>query len=655
MFFRLVIGIVAIALLAVAYQVYQLVNTPPWKPAIAPAPAMAAKPRTPCADHNPLRNAYFGDLHVHTTLSWDGAGRGMRTTPDQAYRFATGDKLRLTPYDNNGVGTRSVQLERPLDFAAVTDHAESIGEVYLCVTPGSARYNDNICRTLRGDDASSPLSMFDSPLRVIKANVRSEALCDTDASLCRDATISAWRSIQQAAEDWYDRSSECSFTTFHGYEYSYAPWANRAHRNVIFRNEVVPELPVSAHDAERPLQLWEQLQALCLDTDGDCDVITIPHNPNHASGMMFPVSDPSEATEVRLHRAQLSAQFEPLVEMMQIKGESECRNGLWGVVGAPDEFCNFEKYSPPNIDDCESGTGIGFALGMGCVARTNFARYAIAAGLHEERQLGVNPYRLGFIGSTDNHNGAPGAVEDTKFAGSRGTKDDSLKKRFKSQNINPGGLVGVWAAENSREALFDAMRRREVFATSGPRIKVRFFASAEPFATADGTHWCEQRNGIQRAYDVGIPMGETLSGRIENTESPYFAVQAVQDTGTQQQPGNLLQRMQIIKVQSLPNGEFKQQVYDVAGGANDATVDPHSCATSGPGESSLCSVWRDPDFNPGDSTAYYARVIENPSCRWTHWSCINTPEAERPAACATPITPEITQQRAWSSPIWYSP
>jgi hypothetical protein len=368
---------------------------------------------------------------------------------------------------------------------------------------------------------------------------------------------------------------------------------------------------------------------------------------------MFPLGDESTPQAERLHRAQLSAQFEPVVEMMQAKGESECRNNMWGVVGAPDEFCNFEKYSPPQKADCEDGTGMGFSVGRGCVARTDYARYTIAAGMKEEQVLGINPYKLGFIGSTDNHNGAPGAVDEYSFAGSRGTRDDSLEERFKSLNVNPGGLVGVWAQENSREALFDAMRNREVFATSGPRIKLRFFASPEPFAGEDNGQWCNQTGALQRAYDVGVPMGGTLSQTGE--QSPYFAIQAMRDAGTNEHPGNPLQRVQIIKVQALPGGEFKQQVFDVAGGANDATVDPQTCATSGTGADTFCTVWRDPQFNPEESAAYYTRVLENPSCRWTRLSCINTPEADRPAACADLMESQIVQERAWSSPIWYAP
>ncbi|MGI9294010.1 MAG: DUF3604 domain-containing protein, partial [Pseudomonadales bacterium] len=268
-----------------------------WQPPIAAAPGVSALPRAPCANNSSLRNAYFGDLHVHTTYSWDGAGRGMNTTPDQAYRFARGEAIGIPPYDSEGNGLRTVTLERPLDFAAVTDHAESIGEVNLCISAGSERFDSEACRAFRGEDKYGPLPKAMSPMLAIKSNTRADGMCGADGALCRKASLAAWQIMQQAAENWYDRSSGCSFTTFHGYEYTWAPWANRVHRNVIFRNEVVPELPVSAVDETEPEGLWRRLKELCLDTGGDCDALAIPHNPNHASGRMFPLSDPSKPIE----------------------------------------------------------------------------------------------------------------------------------------------------------------------------------------------------------------------------------------------------------------------------------------------------------------------------------------------------------------------
>ncbi|MFK7975454.1 MAG: DUF3604 domain-containing protein [Halioglobus sp.] len=627
-----------------------------WRESIAAAPAGSIAPRERCANYNPLRSAYFGDLHVHTAFSWDGSGRGLRNTPDQAYRFARGEPLGLPPYDAKGNPTRTISLDRPLDFAAVTDHAESLGEVNLCISPESKNYDTSVCKAFRGEARYGASPKKFSPFIAMMSNVRSKDFCSENGSLCREAAVTAWGQTQQAAEQWYDRSSDCAFTSFHGYEYTWAPSANRVHRNVIFRNESVPELPISAVDEDTPQGLWRSLKSLCIDAPGECDALAIPHNPNHSAGRMFPPGDPKALLAKRKERAQLSAQLEPLVEMMQVKGESECRNGLWGVTGAPDEFCDLEKWVPLNDQkDCENGVGFGKSIGRGCVARTDYARYAIAAGMQEQRELGVNPYRLGFIGSTDNHNGAPGSVEEWSWQGSTALNDASVEQRLKPRiQRNPGGLVGVWAEQNARDSIFDSMRRREVFATSGPRMQVRFFGGWKNFQAADGGQaWCDRPDAIEAGYRAGVPMGDTLGDVPAGASAPFFAVQAQRDAGTAARPGGLLQRLQIIKMQALANGEFHQQVFDVAGGANDATVDPASCAPKGNGADTLCAVWQDPDFDANQSAAYYVRVIENPSCRWTTWTCLGLQKEQRPAACADPGEAKLTQERAWSSPIWY--
>ena len=642
-------------------------DSPDWEPGIGAAPSVAAQPRTACADREPLRRAFFGDLHVHTALSWDGAGRGLQTTPAQAYRFAKGEEIGLPPYDETGRGARRHSLERPLDFAAVTDHAETIGEVNLCITPESSVYDTRACRAFRREQGYLFWPRGLSAMMAIRANARDESFCGTGNVLCREATSLAWAETRQAAEAAYDRSEDCSFTSFHAYEYTYAPSLNRVHRNVIFRNEVVPELPVSASDQPEPEGLWRELRKLCLDTDGDCDVLAIPHNPNHASGRMFPLGNPEDPIAERRSLANLRAQLEPLVEMMQVKGESECRNGLWGVSGEPDEFCELEKYTlpGPNVTDCQGGVGMGKSLGRGCVSRNDYARYAIAAGLLEQRTLGVNPYQLGFIGSTDTHNGTPGAVEEWNFKGSRGLSDATVKQRLKGPiQRNPGGLVGVWAEENSRDSLFDAMRRREVFATSGTRMTVRFFGGWGNFSSpqeessggrdVSAANWCERADAVAVGYREGVPMGEVLPSAGES-EAPWFAVQASRDSGTLEHPGGLLQRLQLIKVTATADGSFHQQVFEVDGGANGADVDMASCEPRGAGSDRLCAVWRDPEFDPEESAAYYARVIENPSCRWTTWTCLSLPADERPALCEDPSEPLTTQERAWSSPIWYTP
>lgn len=652
------VGLPVLLLLAVMGWVFLVLRGPTgsWEPPPGVAPARAAADREPCADHDPLRNAYFGDLHVHTAYSYDSSGRGVRTTPDGAYRFARGEPVGLPPYGEDGKATRTVQIGRPLDFAAVTDHAEYIGEVSSCITPGSQGYGDDHCRVFRRETGFGLLPRGIGGMIAIYAGARSGELCGKGASGCREALVSAWRETGEAAERWYDRSSACRFTTFHGYEYTYRPGANRVHRNVIFRNEVVPEIPISSIDEPEPEGLWQRLHELCLDTEGDCDVLAIPHNPNHSSGRMFRLGDPDEPVGDARRRAWLRAGMEPLVEMMQIKGESECRNGLWGVAGGPDELCDLEKFEPlDDAADCEGDVGFGKSFGLGCVSRTDYARHTVAAGLYEEQRLGVNPFRVGFIGSTDTHNGTPGDVEEWDFEGSRGLVDATPAQRLKGPiRRNPGGLVGLWAEENARDSLFEAMRRREAFATSGPRMTIRLFGSREGFG---GPAWCDRPDAVEVGYARGVPMGGILPAAAaeEVASGPLFAVWAARDPGTTEHPGGLLARAQIIKVWADAEGTFHQKVYDVAGSETVADVDPATCAPRGPGADTLCGVWRDPSFDPAVPSAYYARVLENPSCRWTRWHCLALATGDRPAACDDPTEPKLTRERAWSSPIWYQP
>jgi hypothetical protein len=342
--------------------------------------------------------------------------------------------------------------------------------------------------------------------------------------------------------------------------------------------------------------------------------------------------------------------------MMQIKGESECRAGLVGVTGDVDENCGFEKIralSQP--EDCGDATGSGAMRGNGCVSRFDYARTALIEGLRDQARLGVNPLRLGFIGSTDGHRGAPGDVSERAPIAAAGAGLWTPQARLGPERIfagataahrNPGGLAGIWAEENTRESLFDAMRRRETFATSGPRIRPRFFGGSDIASDA-----CERTDPVAHADGAGVPMGGDLSGEAV----PRFLVSATADPGTADEPGGLLQRIQIVKGWVGADGQLHQRIVDVAGNANNgASVDLDSCEPRGPGARELCGTWRDPEFDPATSAVYYARVLENPSCRW-HWrDCLALPAGERPQACSDPSLAPSIQERAWTSPIWYA-
>jgi len=608
--------------------------------------------RAACAAHNPLRNLYFGDLHVHTALSFDAQAFDVQTTPAEAYDFAKGAPVALPPLDINGEGTQVIQLERPLDFAAVTDHSEYLGEVEECTTPGSPNYNSPTCATYRGE-VFNAVRTFGIQLATPDPT-RFADVCAPNGQECAIQGAAVWQRVQDAAEDAYDRTSACTFTSFVGYEYTSALNVSNQHRNVIFRNERVP-YPTTCFEETHPQGLWSQLAAGCLDAETGCDVLVIPHNPNESNGNMFAVEYPG-AGSVAAERVQAAnrAAIEPLVEIYQHKGDSECMNGLSGVIGASDEQCEFEK-DPRNFIDCGNGTGGGGVSRFGCFSRNDFVRGVLLTGLKEDERLGVNPYRLGVIASTDTHNGTPGAVDERDFIGQRGTDDDTPAKQLGNGvltpggiQFSPGGIVGVWAEENSRPSIFDALRRREVYGTSGPRIAVRFFGG---WGLDPGL--CTDPDMLSDAYAGGVPMGSVLDPQA--AAAPSFLVSAQRDPGTMARPGTQLQRVQIVKGW-IDAGQSHQEVFDVAGDPdNGATVDTDTCVTSGPGEDELCTVWTDPSFDPAQSAFYYVRVLENPTCRWSTITCNALAPVDRPPSCTDPDVKKTVQERAWSSPIWYRP
>ena len=637
-------------------------TTTPWSPPPGAAQAQTLAPREPCTSRVDVKQPFFGDLHIHTGISMDAYSLGTLTSPDDAYRYATGEPIEVYSGDP-ALGMRTAQIERPIDFAAVTDHAEWMAEVSLCTTPDSATYNSTGCQIYRGEDEAwltRILGMTGFRARIgglIGLSGRRSDVCGEDDEICRAELGAVWRANQASAERFYDRTSDCEFTTFHAWEYSHSPYSTKLHRNVILRNEIVPELPVSSLETPREIDLRHQLVDLCNDNDSGCEAIAIPHNPNLSNGQMFAIEYADLPLEEQRKEAALRARLEPVVEMMQIKGESECRNGLFQVVGEPDELCNFEKVRDLGnqpFEDCEEGSGKGAQAGRGCTSRTDFVRYALLEGMSEKDRIGVNPYAFGFIGSTDNHMSTPGAVSERDVPYKFGeTPEDLLTVGEQTRAPafwNPGGLAGVWAEENSRDAIFDALKRRESFATSGPRIVPRFFAGWEL-----DEDMCRSEDFAKSGYSKGVPMGARIPVKPSGTAAPRFAVSALADPGTVEHPAGKLQRIQIIKGWVDPAGLFHQKVYEVAGDANNgASVDMKNCAPRGPGAASLCSVWEDPAFNVEQDAVYYARVIENPSCRWSARLCLSLPEDERPDGCSPDKLPQTIQERAWTSPIWYA-
>lgn len=619
----------------------------------------------PCRQQYPERRAWFGATHVHTAVSYDASAFGTTTTPAMAYAFARGEPIPLRLWEDRADEDVPVQvISAPLDFMAVTDHAGDLGENRLCHSVDSEAYNTLPCRLYRGDlrlpvdDDMQPIMRLASMAMFGKE--RSRRVCGPDGSRCLQQAQAVWQENQQATEDWLDRSADCRFTTLHGYEYTLANESSNLHRNVLFRSSVVPQAALSAKEARQPELLWRALKDKCIDGHPDCDVLAIPHNSNWSSGRMWqPHSSSKLPHRQKRALAELRAELEPLAEILQVKGDSECRNGIASVYGPADEFCDFEKLRPAaeKIEDCGEAIGSGGMLLSGCTSRYNFVRYALTAGLAERDRLGVNPFEMGIIAATDSHNGTPAANSEANFLGAHGIDRDPIRRMEGTTEVpggigkgspvryNPGGVAGVYATENSRAALFDAMKRRETFGTSGPRIAPRLFAGWDMDRVR-----CDSTDMLAEAYQRGVPMGGVLHPS-QGSASPVFFATASQDSN-----GGLLQRLQIVKGWIDQEGRTRQQVHDIAGDSQGlASVDPQTCNVSGPGFAQLCTRWQDPDFDPGQSAVYYLRVLENPSCRWHHHDCLRLPEDQRPASCSDPELPWKIHERAWTSPIWYYP
>jgi hypothetical protein len=623
-------------------------------------PVTVSEPRTPCLDYAPLKKPLFGDVHVHTSFSFDAAANTTGATPVDAHNFARGVAIPFWPIGADGTPAGTFQIDRKLDFLAVTDHGEFLGESALCRDPASPRYDSTFCQGTRVSERQGMMMM--ATVITTETPSRIPELCGDDGQLCRDYAKPPWQKIVQAAEEADDKSERCEFTSFVAYEYTGTPGTSNYHRNVIFRNGIVPELPVSYIDAPIDSKLWASLDRVCREEDG-CDYLTIPHNSNLANGRMAPYMAIERTPENKRAYANKRLQREPIMEIFQHKGGSECVNGLSSVLAAPDELCDIEAvrvmgraetYVTRAVEDgqlvtgqatettalCGDGTGSNGMLGAGCIHETDFIRSGLLVGLAEEQAIGVNPVKLGMIAATDTHAATPGAVLESDWRGAvsgEATPLERLQPGLLTSGIdgNPGGLAGVWAEENSRDAIFDAMKRKEVFGTSGPRIVPRFFAGW----TYDGD-LCASSTMVEQGYATGVPMGGDLSAAPAGT-TPVFLAYAARDPADNSTP---LQQLQLIKGWIGADGQMHNTVTTIAGKA-----------VAGDGHDTLCSVYRDESFDPSQSAYYYLRAVENPSPRWSAYDCERIDEAEQPAVCSDGSYPSTIQEMAWTSPIWYRP
>jgi len=653
--------------------------------------------RQPCGIYNPLRNPYFGDTHVHSERSLDAGIQDTRTSPAQSYAFAKGETVGIQPWIDDETPSRSATISRPLDFAMVSDHAEFFGETVLCQTAevDSEAYQSDKCTDFRADprgdfvnwnlqylgnifESDSPLNRFD--------------FCGENGKKCLDASESVWEEMIIAAEQAYDKTEGCDFTAFVGYEYTGAPLSFNLHRNVVFRNADVPGQPLSYMEYSKPENLWRGLDKYCND-ETNCQSLTIPHNSNMSGDMMFRRDKlNTQRSDFSPDYVQLRNRYEPLMEIYQHKGGSECKRG---GSNAADEFCGFEKFPFNNLIADRFG---GFLTGP--PGEQSFLRFALTEGMKQENIHGTNPFKYGVVGSTDTHLGTPGLVDEKNYLGHGGAGADNGDEVVQGLSdlisFSPGGLAVLWSEENSRDYLFNAMQRKESHATSGPRILVRMFAGWDNTDDFNEQHLCDDfdfndtadglRTGpfASEGDKLGVPMGGDLPA-YPGSGTPLIAVAALRDRDSEQG----LQRIQIVKNWVDQSGAHQEQVFDVAGGDNGASVDLNSCTPAQPNKAeSFCTVWKDPSFNAEEDAAYYARVLENPSCRWAWQQCLGyletTSFTDMRSACAKPSQipsgyqecclhdhvsdvypgntkivqigtyPATVQERAWTSPIWYN-
>jgi Protein of unknown function (DUF3604) len=609
-----------------------------WRRALAAAPliiyaacttsAPEGRHYSPYPGQDIPQTVYWGDTHVHTRLSTDAYTFGNTTvSPELAYRFARGETITTS-------SGQPAQLRRPLDFILLSDHAE-----YLGVFPALAGKDPAILDTALGQrwaplfDQGKMTHAFAQVMQVKRAEL----------DLPQDAAFlqSAWQQVTAAA----DRANQPGvFTAFIGYEWTSMPTGNNLHRNMVFRDgadKANQVLPFSALDSHDPRDLWNYLQDYESKTGGR--VLAIPHNGNGSNGTMFPERTLSGEPLTQAY-ARSRARWEPIYEATQIKGDGETHPQF----SPDDQFADFETWDSGNFG------GIAKHPSM---LKHEYARGGLELGLEYDKTLGSNPFKFGMIGSSDAHTSLA-AVEENNFFGKFGMDEPRPNRAagkletMKTSTYVASGYAGVWATDNTREALFDAMQRREVYATTGPRMVLRFFGGWD-FDPQDDKH----PDFAALGYRKGVPMGGDLSA-ASGEQRPRFLVFAGKDP-----QGANLDRIQIVKGWLDGDGSSLERVYDVAL-ADGRQVDPRTGKAPAIGSTvnintasysntigapQLGTVWEDPDFDPGQRAFYYVRVLEIPTPRWTTYDAVFY-GTELPSN-----VPAIIQERAYSSPIWYTP
>jgi len=598
--------------------------------------ANVARPQfSPYAGRSYPTRVFFGDTHLHTAISVD-AGTMCRIGQEDAFRFARGEEIATT------YGLRA-KLSRPLDFLVISDHAEMYG-----LMPQLLSGDPEILATETGRKWYGELTSGDQDKIFATAMEIVVSLSGDEPPIKSDQAVrSAWEAYTALADKYNEPGR---FTAIIGFEWTAIGGFN-LHRNVLFRGDssvANRTVPFSQFDSKNPEDLWKHLDAFETKTGGQ--VLAIPHNGNLSNGRMFTV-ETFGGKPLTKGLATMRARFEPLVETTQIKGDSEAHPFL----SPNDEFADYEKWDKSNLNGTEAKKP-----GM---LQYEYTRAALKNGLLLERTLGVNPFKFGMVGSTDAHTAMTAGEEDNFFGKHSGVEPGphrwehvvieapDPKFTIKGWQQAAAGYAGVWATENTREAIFDAMMRKETYATTGPRMVVRFFGGWD-FTAADA----QSRLPAGVGYAKGVPMGGDLR-KAPGGKAPTFLVAAMKDSYS----GNL-DRIQIVKGWLDKDDKTHEQVYDVAWsgdrkpGADGKlppvgnTVDVAKATwTNTIGSPELSTTWTDPDFDAKQPAFYYARVIEIPTPRWTAY------EAQRFGITMSADVPMTTQERAYTSPIWYSP
>lgn len=580
-------------------------------------------------NNNAPKNAYFGDLHVHTSWSFDAFIYNVRTTPDDAYRYAKGEAIEH-------YGSKKVQISKPLDFLAVSDHSEYMGILMQMQDPENKLYNFPLAENIRSLDKGTSLRAFGIIGQSLSRNERIDELAE------EDLLKSVWDKEVEAADEHYEPGK---FTTFPAYEWTSSPstpdapipYASNLHRNVIYRNSNVSNIPFSSFDSQNPEDLWRWMDK---ERKKGIDLIAIPHNANMSNGLMYALTK-YQGGDLDSDYAKARMRNEPINEVVQLKGQSMSSP----MINTNDEFASFENYEYLfTTSELVEGD-----------PKNSYVREAYVNGLSLQNEMGENPFQFGIIGSSDGHNSAAGFKESNHF-GKFGNRDNTAavrlgtdQKFLRSKGMGSGGLAGVWAEENNRDAIFNAMLRKETFATSGPRIQVRFFAGEE----IDDNIF-EDKDWSKNVYKTGKSMGSTITGA---SQKPSFIIWAAKDPDDAN-----LDRIQIIKQWVDKSGEQKEKIINVVWSdervldqdgnlsAIKNTVDiPNASYTNDVGNVTLQTVWADDEFDPEVHCLYFLRVLQIPTPRWSTYDA-------KELGIAPPEDLDATiQERAWSSPIWFNP